>query len=63
MAKQIKKVTSPEPNPLPFEVIGALADRFGKDPLTIKRWVKKKDIRLTTDMAKEVFAEKNIAWS
>lgn len=63
MAKQIKKVTQSDPVALPFEVIGALADRFGKDPLTIKRWVEKKDIRLTTDMAKEVFAEKKIAWS
>jgi len=63
MAKQIKKVDQTQPVTLPFEVIGALADKFKKDPLTIKRWVDRKDIRLTTDMAKEVFAEKNIAWS
>lgn len=62
MAKQAKKVTSPA-MPLTFEVIGALADKFGKDPLTIKRWVAKRDDRLTTDKAKEVFAEKNITWS
>lgn len=62
MSKQAKKPTPPAVT-LPYEVIGALADKFGKDPLTIKRWVAKRDDRLTTDKAKEVFAEKNIAWS
>lgn len=62
MAKQTKKVPQVKPS-LPFEVIGALADAFKKDPLTIKRWVDKDDDRLTTDKAKKVFAEKNIAWS
>ena len=62
MAKQTKKVDQPKPT-LPFEVIGALADTFGKDPLTIKRWIDAGDDRLTTDKAKKVFAEKNIEWS
>ena len=45
------------------EVIGALADALGKSALTIQRWVKKKDIRLTSDKAKEVFARKNVTWN
>jgi hypothetical protein len=47
---------------LSWEVIGALADALGVDFQTIKRWVAKKDIRLTTDKAKEVFARKGIVW-
>lgn len=44
------------------EVIGALADAFGRSALTIERWIEKKDIRLTTDKAKEVFARKGVTW-
>lgn len=44
------------------EVIGALADAFGKSALTIQRWIDKKDIRLTSDPAKKVFAQKGIVW-
>jgi hypothetical protein len=47
---------------LSWEVIGALADALEVDFQTIKRWVAKKDIRLTTDKAKEVFARKGIIW-
>lgn len=63
MAKHAKKVTAVPARELPLEVIGALADKFGKDFLTIRRWVKAKDDRLTSDRAKEVFAEKNIDWN
>jgi hypothetical protein len=64
MAKQTKKPHQQnQALPVSNEVIGALADEFQKDPLTIKRWVLAKDIRLTTDKAKKVFAEKNIEWS
>jgi hypothetical protein len=45
------------------EVIGALADAFGKSVLTIRRWVNKNDDRLTSEKAKEVFARKNINWN
>lgn len=45
------------------EVIGALADAFGKSVQTIERWIEKKDIRLTSDPAKEVFARKGITWN
>lgn len=47
---------------LPKEVIGALADAFGKSLLTIERWVEKESIMLTTDTAKEVFTRKGIEW-
>lgn len=42
------------------EVIGALADAFGKDFITIKRWIAQNDDRLTSEKAKEVFRRKNI---
>lgn len=63
MAKRAKKAIIPVAPKLPFEVIGALADKFGKDILTIRRWIKAKDDRLTSDKAKEVFTEKNIDWN
>jgi len=44
------------------EIIGALADAFGVDFQTIKRWIKKKDIKLTSDPAREVFAQKGVTW-
>lgn len=44
------------------EIIGALADAFGRSVQTIERWIEKKDIRLTSDPAKEVFARKGVAW-
>lgn len=59
MAKQSKKLRV-KAEELSFEVMGALADKLGKDPLTIKRWAKAKDIRLTSDIAREVLEEKNI---
>jgi hypothetical protein len=62
MAKQTKKVQTSRPA-LSNEVIGALADAFKKDPLTIRRWIIKDSVLLTTDKAKRVFAEKNIEWS
>lgn len=63
MAKQAKKVTHKSQPALSAEVIGALADKFGKSFLTMKRWVEAKDDRLTGTKAKEVFAEKNIEWN
>ncbi|WP_276483603.1 hypothetical protein [Paraflavitalea pollutisoli] len=45
------------------EVLGALADAFGKSVLTISRWVRKKDDRLISDKAREVFARKNVNWN
>jgi hypothetical protein len=63
MSNQSKKRSKQAEPALPAEVIGALADKFGKSYLTMQRWVEKKDDRLTTDKAKEVFAEKNIVWS
>jgi hypothetical protein len=44
------------------EVIGALADALSVSFQTVVRMVKKKDIRLTTDKAKAVFARKDINW-
>jgi hypothetical protein len=44
------------------ELIGALADAFGRSTQTIERWIEKKDIKLTTDKAKEVFARKGVLW-
>lgn len=63
MAKQAKKETQQTQRSLPAEVIGALADKFGKSFLTMQRWVSANDDRLTSDKAKEVFAEKNIEWN
>lgn len=63
MSKQAKKVTKRLPAELPAEVIGALADKFGKSFLTIQRWARRKDDRLTSDKAKKVFTEKNIDWN
>lgn len=62
MANQDKKVHTERPA-LSNEVIGALADAFGKSTLTIQRWVANDSILLTTETAKKVFAEKNIVWS
>ena len=39
------------------ELVGALADAFGKSPLTIRRWFKKKSDMLTTDKAKEILTK------
>ena len=61
MANDDKKVAIDRPI-LSNEVIGALADAFKKSPLTIQRWVEDDNILLTTDIAKKVFAEKNIDW-
>jgi len=44
------------------EIIGALADAMEVDFQTIRRWFQKKDIKLTTDKAKEVFARKGVSW-
>ncbi len=38
--------------------IGKLADAFKRSPETIKRWIKVKDVRLTTDKAKKIIKEK-----
>jgi hypothetical protein len=59
MAKHTKKVRM-KPSELSFEVMGALAVKFGNTPLTIQRWAEKRDVRLTSDIAKEVLEEKNI---
>lgn len=48
---------------LPQEVIGALADAFNKSFATIIRWVEGNNHILTSDLAKEVFAKKNIEWN
>lgn len=45
------------------ELIGALADALEVDFQTIRRWFQKKDIKLTTDKAKEVFARKGVEWT
>lgn len=44
--------------PVPQEIIGALADAFGKSFLTIQRWFDSSDDRLTSDKAKKVYEEK-----
>lgn len=44
------------------EIVGALADEFKKSTQTIERWFAKKDIKLTTDKAKGVFARKGVMW-
>jgi hypothetical protein len=44
------------------EVIGALADAFGKSVLTIERWVESGNLLLTSDKAKEVFKRKGVEW-
>lgn len=62
MAKQAKKEETITEQAIPAQVIGALADKFGKSFLTIQRWIEAKDIRLTTPMAQEVFADNNIEW-
>lgn len=49
----MKQVNFQEPV-VSFEVIGALADAMEKSPLTIQRWIEKKDIRLTCAKAIEV---------
>lgn len=59
MVKQSRANSKPQ---LSLEVIGALADAFGKDFLTIKRWIRRDDDRLTSEKAKKVFKEKNIVW-
>jgi hypothetical protein len=57
-----KKQTPKKPE-LSYEVIGALADAFNKSCLTIQRWIKNNDDRLTSEKAKQVFASKNITWN
>lgn len=57
-----KKTTSTKVE-LSQEVIGALADAFGKSMLTIRRWVNKRDDRLTSEKAKQVFERKNVNWN
>jgi hypothetical protein len=47
---------------LSWEVIGALADAFNVDFQTIPRWIKKNDIRLTSEPAKAVFERYGLAW-
>lgn len=42
--------------------VGALADAFGKSPLTIRRWVAKKDDRLTSERAKKALALAQAIW-
>lgn len=44
------------------EIVGALADALGRSAQTIERWFEKKDIRLTSDPAKEVFTRKGVTW-
>ena len=58
-----QKPNSDETLSLSKEVMGALADALGVSFLTIQRWVNKKDIRLTTEKAREVFQKKGIDWS
>lgn len=48
---------------LPKRVIAALAEKFDKSSMTIYRWVKGRDVVLTTDLAKEVFAKYGLAWN
>ncbi len=47
---------------VPQKVIGAMADAFGRSLQTMKKWFDNKDIRLTTDKAKQVFAAENFNW-
>ena len=42
---------------LTMQQLGALADAFRKDIMTIKRWEKKNDDRLTSDKAKETLSK------
>lgn len=44
------------------EVLGALADAFGKSVITIQRWVDNDSDLLTSEKAKEVFKNKGIEW-
>lgn len=44
------------------EVLGALADAFGKSIITIQRWVDNESDMLTSERAKEVFKTKGIKW-
>jgi hypothetical protein len=62
MNQTIAKNTTESVQQLSLEVIGALADALKVDFLTIKRWIAKKDIRLTSEPAKEVFERKGLVW-
>lgn len=55
--------TETKPIELSQTVIGALADAFAKSFMTVQRWVIRKDIILTTDIAKQVFAQYNLDWN
>lgn len=57
----MNKKTENKTQEIPAEVIGALADAFGKSFLTIQRWIASNDDRLTSDKAKQVFARKNVS--
>jgi len=52
-----------KPIELSQTVIGALADAFGKSFMTVQRWVLRKDIILTTDIAKAVFSKYGLDWN
>lgn len=47
---------------VPQRIIGAVADAMGVSFQSAKRWFENKDIRLTTDKAKQVFANENFQW-
>lgn len=59
---QIAKNSTKTAQQVSQEIIGALADALGKSAQTIERWFEKKDIRLTSDPAKEVFTRKGVVW-
>lgn len=40
---------------IPNVVLGALADAFQRDIQSIRAWVKKRDDRLTSDKAKDIY--------
>ncbi len=62
MSKQTKRRQVKPSELLTEEVIGALADKFGKKYPTMKRWIDAGDDRITSDKAKEVFEEKKVRW-
>lgn len=48
---------------IPVSVVGDLAEAFKRSFGTIYRWIEKNDDRLTSDKAKEVFAEHGYEYS
>lgn len=47
---------------VPQRIIGAIADEMEVSFQTAKRWFDSRDIRLTTDKAKKVFAQERFVW-